>query len=175
MLTDKLCIELKNIARNFIPAKYLDDLTQEVFLQLLEMPKEKVNRLIASGDIYRYFNRMCKLNYYSKNSKYYYTYVKIYEHIFFHDGNKAYQNKKQMPDKLYIKEDADLIDQILSELYWYDRELSKLYVLGDNRNPKYTYTSLSAKTGISRISIYYTIKGVKKHIANRLKELRNEL
>ena len=73
MLTDKLCIELKNIARNFIPAKYLDDLTQEVFLQLLEMPKEKVNRLIASGDIYRYFNRMCKLNYYSKNSKYYYT------------------------------------------------------------------------------------------------------
>jgi len=175
MLTNKLCIELKNIARNFIPAKYLDDLTQEVFLQLLEMPKAKVNDLIASGDIHRYFNRMCKLNYYSKNSRYYYTYVKIYEHILFHDSNKSYNDKKQKHNDLYIKEDSDLIDQILKELYWYDRELFKLYVLGDKNCKKYTYTSLSAKTGISRISIYYTIKGVKKHITNRLKELRNDL
>ena len=172
MISNKLCIELKKIAQNFIPAKDLDDLVQEVFLQLLTMQEEKLQKLVDSGDIYKYFNRMCKLNYYSKNSRYYYTYNKILEHITFTDKSFIY---KQTYNNLYIKEDTDLIVQILSELYWYDRELFKLYVLGDNEVKNYTYTSLSAKTGISRISIYYTIKGVKKHIAKRLKDLKNDL
>lgn len=172
MLTNKICIELKNIAKNFIPAKDLDDLVQEVFVQLLTMPEKKLQDLIQSGDIYKYFNRMCKLNYYSRNSRYYYTYNKILEHITFTDG--TYKNK-HTDNNLYITEDADLIVQILSELYWYDRELFRLYVLGDQEAKNYTYTSLSAKTGISRISIYYTIKGVKKHIAKRLKDLQNDL
>ena len=172
MLTDKLCIELKEIAKNFIPAKDVDDLVQEVFVQLLTMDSKKLQELISSGDIHRYFNRICKLNYYSRNSKYYYTYNKIKEHIIFVDNTKP---TKQIQQNLYIKEDADLIVQILSELYWYDRELFKLYVLGDSDNKSYTYTSLSERTKISRISIYYTIKGVKKYIAKRLKELKNDI
>ena len=134
MISNKLCIELKKIAQNFIPAKDLDDLVQEVFLQLLTMQEEKLQKLVDSGDIYKYFNRMCKLNYYSKNSRYYYTYNKILEHITFTDKSFIY---KQTYNNLYIKEDTDLIVQILSELYWYDRELFKLYVLGDNEVKNY--------------------------------------
>ena len=175
MLSNKLCKELKQIAANFIPAEHLDDLTQVVFEQLLNMDKEKLYGLLDTGDIYRYFNRMCKLSYYSKNSQYYYTYNKINEHITFTE-----ESKKQTTNNLYINADegstnADVINSILNELYWYDRELFKLYVLGDEDVKKYTYTSLAKKTNISRISIYYTIKAVKKYVANRLKEINNDI
>jgi len=57
-------------------------------------------------------------------------------------------------------------------MYWYERELFKLYVLGDNEGKRYTYTTLSNKTKISRMSIYTTLKVVKNYIAKRLKEIR---
>jgi len=179
MLSDRLCKDLKAIASNFIPAKDLDDLTQEVFEQLLNMNSEKLEDLIEKGDIYRYFNRMCKLNYYSKNSRYYYTYNKMYELITFREHNEGLKlesiGKKYIDENLYNNIDADLINDLLSELYWYDRELFKLYVLGDSENNTYSYTSLSKKTGISRISIYYTIRSVKKYITKRLNEVKNDL
>ena len=176
MLTDRLCIELKKIAANFIPAKDLDDLTQVVFEQLLQMEKAKLDALINTGDIHRYFNRMCKLSYYSKNSQYYYIYGKINEVINFEQTNIS----KRKRDFLYINEEhlntnADIINSILDELYWYDRELFRLYVLGDENVKKYTYTSLAKKTGISRISIYYTIKSVKKYVIKRIKQMNNDL
>ena len=63
MISDKLCAELIEIPKNFIPAKDVDDLTQEVLMQLLDMPGKKLQRLIKKGEIHKYFNRMCKLNY----------------------------------------------------------------------------------------------------------------
>lgn len=171
MLSSKLCKELRDIAANFIPAKDLDDLVQEVFLQLLQMEPAKLADLIDKGDLHRYFNRMCKLNYYSKNSRYYYKYNKIREFITFVDRPKP----KQYDDILYTSEDSSLINTILDELYWYDRELFKLYVLGDDENGKYTYTRLSKKTGISRISIYYTIRGVKRYVTKRLNEMKDDV
>ena len=171
MLTRELINELKAIASNFIPAKDLDDLTQIVFEQLLTMNSEKLQSLIDKGDIHRYFNRMCKLNYYSKNSRYYYTYNKEYEHVSYR--TQAYD--KRFTDNVYINSDSELIDNILQELYWYDRELFRLYVLGDDENDSYSYTTLAKKTGISRISIYYTIRNVKKYIRKRLDELRDDI
>ena len=171
MLTKKLINELRAIASNFIPAKDLDDLTQIVFEQLLTMNKDKLQSLIDDGDIHRYFNRMCKLNYYSKNSKYYYTYNKEYEHV----NYRIQANEKRIADNIYINNDSALINSILEELYWYDRELFRLYVLGDDENDSYSYTTLAKKTGISRISIYYTIRNVKKYIRKRLDELRDDI
>ena len=100
VLTNKLCIELKKIAANFIPAKDLDDLTQVVFEQLLLMNKDKLQGLISTGDIHRYFNRMCKLSYYSKNSQYYYVYNKIEELLTFKEAEN-----KRTNDNLYITEE----------------------------------------------------------------------
>ena len=179
MLSDKLCRQLKSIAANFIPAADLDDLVQEVFVQLLTMESSKLQQLVASDEIYPYFNRMCKLNYYSKTSRYYYTYQKEYELVTYHtDLAKGMLHKtagKQYDDTLYIIQGVDIINELLEELYWYDRELFKLYVLGRLDDKKYTYTTLAQKTGISRMSIYSTIKGVKKHIAKRLNDIRNDL
>jgi|TARA_R110000772_G_scaffold95135_4_gene193351 hypothetical protein len=177
MLSNELCKELKLIAANFIPAVDLDDLVQDIFVQLLTMPKEKLKDIIENGNIRGYFNRMCKLSYYSKTSRYYYTYKKEYELVTFNNDVyvKALKHaeKKQTAAHLYIINNEAYIDKILNELYWYERELFKLYVLGDNNGKSYTYSTLSDITGISRMSIYTTIKGVKMYIEKRLKELNN--
>tara|TARA_Y100001938_G_C8005248_1_gene386956 strand:+ start:76 stop:609 length:534 start_codon:yes stop_codon:yes gene_type:complete len=177
MLTNKLAIELKKVAAKFIPANDLDDLTQEVFLYLLELPSEKLQQLIEDKQIKYYFIRLCKNNYYSKTSKYHYKYRKQLEHIEYTNSSLSV-TKKQDAINLYFNtdiEDSDLIHNILAELYWYERELFKLYVLGKHKDKKYTYSTLSQHTKISRMSIYTTIKGVKRYVSRRLKELRNDL
>ena len=180
MLTNALCKELKGIAENFIPAEHLDDLTQEVFLYLLEMPKGKLEQLIEDKQIKYYFIRLCKNNYYSKTSKYHYKYRKPYERELIDvitNGKYSIKKKHDTADLYFIEgdgyiEDSELVNDILSEMYWYERELFKLYVLGDNEGKRYTYTTLSNKTKISRMSIYTTLKVVKNYIAKRLKEIR---
>tara|TARA_S200002703_G_scaffold36891_2_gene32052 strand:+ start:2942 stop:3475 length:534 start_codon:yes stop_codon:yes gene_type:complete len=177
MLTDKLAVELKKVAANFIPAHDLDDLTQEVFLYLLELPSEKLNQLIEDKQIKYYFIRLCKNNYYSKTSKYHYKYRKPVERIEY-TNEKLGATKKQDAVNLYFNTDvldSDLIEGILKELRWYDRELFRLYVLGKKDDRRYTYSTLSKHTGISRMSIYTTIKGVKRYVKRRLKEVRNDL
>tara|TARA_Y100000401_G_scaffold108834_1_gene104458 strand:+ start:349 stop:894 length:546 start_codon:yes stop_codon:yes gene_type:complete len=181
MLTDKLAKELKEVASNFIPANDLDDLTQEVFLYLLELPADKLEQLVADNQIKYYFIRLCKNNYFSKTSKYHYKYRKPVEKITFTDSKlhaEYIQYLKQDAVGLYFNtdiEDSDLIHNILAELYWYERELFKLYVLGKVKDRGYTYSTLSHKTGISRMSIYTTIKGVKRYVRKRLKEIRNDI
>jgi hypothetical protein len=173
VIDNELFTQLKDTAANFIPAKHLDDVTQEVFMYLYE-DAEKLEQLIADKKIKWYFIRLCKNNYYSKTSKYYYKYNRPYKDVTFNDDLvKAVHIL--IPDDLYFIQDSDMINDILSELYWYDRELFRLYVLGDNDGRKYTYTSLSKKTKISRMNIYITIKKVKEYIKERLKQKRNDL
>ena len=164
---------LKEIAAKFIPAEDLDDLVHEVFLQLYENP-EKLNGIINNNKLKWYFIRLCKNNYYSKTSKYHYKYRRLHKEITFTNDLMRY-NFVLKTEKIYFIKDSELINKLLDELYWYDRELFKLYVLGENDGKSYTYSSLSKKTKISRMNIYITIKKVKKHIKNRLKEIRNGL
>jgi len=177
MLTDKVCIEFRGIAAKFIPLEHLDDLVQEVFLAILELPEEKLKQLIEDKKLKYYFIRLCKNNYYSKTSRYHYKYRKPNEHVY---RSGLQPSRKQDVAELYfiekdelVTEDADRINNILEELYWYERELFKLYVLGDNNGSRYTYSTLSKKTNISRMSIYTTIKGVKAYVAKRLEEQRS--
>jgi|TARA_R110002012_G_scaffold87458_2_gene216258 DNA-directed RNA polymerase specialized sigma24 family protein len=173
VIDNELFTQLKDTAANFIPAKHLDDVTQEVFMYLYE-DAERLEQLIADKKIKWYFIRLCKNNYYSKTSKYYYKYNRPYKDVSFNDDIMKLGLKLKSED-LYFIQDSDMINDILSELYWYDRELFRLYVLGDNDGRKYTYTSLSKKTKISRMNIYITIKKVKEYIKERLKEKRNDL
>ena len=173
MIDNQIYTTLVQTAANFIPAKDLDDVTQEVFMYLYE-DTERLEQLIADKKIKWYFIRLCKNNYYSKTSKYYYKYNRPYKDVSFND-NMVKNAQILISNDLYFIQDSDMINDILSELYWYDRELFRLYVLGDNDGKKYTYSSLSKKTKISRMNIYITIKKVKEYIKKRLKEKRNDL
>jgi len=173
VIDNELFIELKNTATKFIPSKDVDDVIQEVFASLYSKP-EQLQQLIKDKKIKFYFIRLCKNNYYSKTSRYYYKYDKAYKHISF-NTDVLLKVTKQKAQDLYFIEDSDLINSILDNLYWYDRELFKLYVLGDDDGKKFTYTSLSKKTKISRMNIYLTIKKVKEYLKAELKKVRNDL
>jgi phosphoribosyl-AMP cyclohydrolase len=71
VIDNELFTQLKDTAANFIPAKDLDDVTQEVFMYLYE-DTERLEQLIKDKQIKWYFIRLCKNSYYSKTSKYYY-------------------------------------------------------------------------------------------------------
>ncbi len=173
MITKEVYNELIQTARNFIPSEYVDDVTQEVFLNLYENT-DKLEQLIADNKLKFYFIRLCKNNFYSKTSKYYYKYDRPYKDISFNDDLVKYNNILTQ-ENLYFIEDTDLINSILDELYWYDKELFKLYVLGDNNGKNFTYSSLAKKTKISRMNIYVTIKKVKEFIKKRLQEIKNDI
>lgn len=173
MIDNELYTELVGTAENFIPANYIEDVTQEVFVHLYENP-ERLEQLIKDNKLKYYFIRLCKNNYYSNTSKYYYKYDRTYKDITYDDDIMKLAIKLK-GEELYFIQDSDMINEILSELYWYDRELFRLYVLGDDDGKKYTYTSLSKKTKISRMNIYITIKKVKQYIKDRLKEKRNDI
>jgi len=84
VIDNELFTQLKDTAANFIPAKDLDDVTQEVFMYLYE-DAERLEQLIADKKIKWYFIRLCKNNYYSKTSKYYYKYNRPYKDVSFND------------------------------------------------------------------------------------------
>ena len=53
------------------------------------------------------------------------------------------------------------MDLELDKLYWYDREVYKLYY---NPDKKETLDTLAKKTGISRNSLFTTIDNVRKKL-----------
>ena len=117
----------------------------------------------------------------STRSNFYYKYEKYYTHIDNHSYNShfsysndtmaySFDNNKNIYNipneevdnhKLNKLEEIDLI---LDELYWYDRELFRLYYNGE------TLDSLAAKTKISRNSLFTTIDKVREILKKELNE-----
>lgn len=164
--------KLQSIAHNICDDHLADDLLHDTLEILLEYDTEKIELIRTTGRLFFFSARVMTNLYYSKTSPFYYKYKKAsVEHNDDYDTNF---------DKIILTDDDDkslketrllIIDEILSEMYWYDRELFLLYFYGDNDGKKFTYTSMSEKLGISRRSIFYTIKQVKEHIKLKTDEI----
>jgi DNA-directed RNA polymerase sigma subunit (sigma70/sigma32) len=126
--------------------------------------------IIKDGKLFFFVARIMANMYHSKTSTYYYKIARFYDKHTLQDCNKMqkfiFTNNTKQQDKI------ELIEMLLDELYWYDRELFKLYYFGEIDGSKYTLSSLANKTGISRRSIFTTIKNVKTYIKKRLDEIR---
>ena len=104
-----------------------------------------------------------------------YKYNKYYELI---DSNNAaatyspnhYENKPEDNERSSTHIRLDAIEELLKDLYWYDRELFLTYYKGS-----YTLDTLSDKTGISRSSIFNTIKRVKDYIKDNINDKAKEI
>lgn len=55
---------------------YLQDLAQDLYLDLLQKPQEKIQEMYENGELRWYCTRMVVNNIKSKNSRYYYDYIK---------------------------------------------------------------------------------------------------
>ena len=161
--------KLLDIAKNICKTDYAEDLLHECVIAMYKYPKDELQSIKENGRLFFFGARIMANMYHSKTSRYYYK-IKKYsqQHIDY--------SRTNLDEFIFTSTDTsnqiENIMIILKDVYWYDRELFKLYYFGNNEGKKYTYTSLSEKTGISRRSIFYTIKGVKEYIKEKIDDFR---
>lgn len=162
----------------------IDDAVQELMLYFLQMNPETLKAIYVKDGkegIVKYGAIAVKRSLTSPRSKYFYKYRKYYTHIDGRSANPTYEvninNPKNFNNKYHYtqteakecpnKEKHILLDKIdfqLEKIYWYDREIFKLYYSGE------TLDSLAKKTKISRNSLFTTIDKVRKFLKENLDE-----
>ena len=156
----------------------VDEVIQELMLYFLQMNPETLKTIYdkdGEKGLIRYGAVVIKRSLNSKYSRYYYKYKKYYTRID-QRSNYTYETLEGEKNDRYLynlpnKDDQDqwykleLIDKELDDIYWYDRELFKLYYYEDN-----TLDSLAKKTGISRNSLFTTIDNVRRLLKDKLGE-----
>lgn len=167
----ELLPKLKEVAYNInSDTNKADDAVSMVIESMLNMDRKTLQDIYNKGGLLWYAIRCITLNLRSKTSRYYYKYKKYYERIDTNISNSTYsvhyfENNPEIEDLKDLEINLEAIQNLLNDLHWYDRELLITYYKGG-----YTLDSLSKKTGISRMSIFNTIKKVKKILKVKINE-----
>lgn len=159
------------------PEYLQDDLKAEVILILLQMDEDKLFALAGKNQLNFYAVRIIMNLIKSNTSPFYKKYRVINAHLdfFVTDGNKydsdflnrkteATVSKNVCKQDMYDLKDREIFEllqdramEAIESLYWYDRELVKLYIKFGN------YRAIEKDTGIPWESCYSTIrKSIKK-------------
>ena len=154
----------------------IDEVVQEQMLYFMQMNKETLIDIYDKDGlegIVKYGAVAIHRAVTSPRSNYYYKYRKYYTKI---DGsytnfNTVRTNKDitQIPDvvdeSIYKKLAIEKIEKELGNMYWYDKKVFEVYY-----NEGHTLDSLAKKTGISRNSLFTTLKKVR----TKLKEILDD-
>lgn len=135
-----------------------EDLRQEVALIVLEYDKEKLQDLVGkTKQVFKFWIvRVCCNQIHSKYGKMWRMYNQIMP---VEDITKFISEEQDIDDS---QRTIDIIQNKIKDLYWYDREILKMYIeLGSVRK-------VSAQTGIPHTSIFITIKNIRKCIKKSL-------
>lgn len=161
----------------------INDAVQELMLYFLQMNPETLKTIYEKDGelgLKRYGAVVLKRSLTSVRSPFYYKYKKYYKNLVgqtLSSSSSSYEKVQNdfhkslynLPEEIEIDtkwEKLEKIDKVLETLHWYDKKLFELYYTEKN-----TLDSLAKKTGISRNSIFTTIKKVKYIIK---KEIENE-
>ena len=157
----------------------VDEVVQELMLYFLQMNPDTLKAIYnkdGEKGIISYGAVVIKRSLNSKYSRYYYKYKKYYTKLD-DNCNISYETIDgeiipsrylyNLPEKEQVFQwnKLEQIDQVLDDMYWYDRELFKLYYYEDN-----TLDSLAKKTGIGRNSLFNTIDNVRSILKVKLNE-----
>ena len=149
-----------------------DDAVQILLLYFLKMNPETLKNIYqrdGKKGIIRYGAVALRRSFNSPRSEYYYTYKKYNLYI---DSYAVYKPTVGEKFKMLKENETstwelfEKIDNELDSIYWYDRELYKLYYTPEGE----TLDGLAKKTGISRNSLFTTIDNVRKHLIKVLNE-----
>ena len=154
----------------------IKDAVQELMIYFLQMNPDSLKAIYDSSGkdgIIRYGAVVLKRSLTSKRSPFYYKYKKYYTNLYgVNMTNTSTDNFHKsiynlpLEDAVEIKHiQLDKIDEILDDVYWYDRGVFKLYYYDGN-----TLDSLAAKTGISRNSLFSTIDKVRTFIKEKIND-----
>ena len=192
---NKIYIEISKLTNEFrvmahgltTDTEKINEAVQELMLYFLQMnPKiiENIYNKDGIEGIKRYGAVVLKRSLTSKYSRFYYKYEKYYTNIDslnyntsvtnsgdnISDSGSYYKSLSNIPNQ---EEESnwkklERIDQELDKMYWYDREMFKLYYYKEKG--KNTLDSIAKKTMISRNSIFNTIDKVRNILKKKLNE-----
>ena len=189
---NKIYLEISKLTDKFRTMAYglttdenkINEAVQELMLYFLHMTPSTLSSIWEKDGIdgiTRYGAVALRRALTSTRSNFYYKYEKYYTHIdsSVYNSNSSDTNEYFIPDGCRYKDISNIpnkevdnhklnkleeIDKALDDLYWYDRELFKLYYSGE------TLDSLAAKTKISRNSLFTTIDKVRTILKKKLNE-----
>jgi len=159
----------------------VDEVVQELFLYFLQMNANTLKKMYDTDGILgvtRYGCMIIKRNLTCKNNKYYYKIKKYYTRISsIYETDQTYEwletskRIENIPEELTIDNyyNLEIIDKELDKMYWYDRDVFKLYYYEGN-----TLDSLADKTKISRNSLFTTIKKVREELKRIINERKKK-
>ena len=160
--------ELYEIALKITKGNDLDaqDLTQEVYIIMLEYNQEKLQTIYDNGHL-KFWVARVMLNQYLRSSspfkKKHHTYLKDENAIV---GDLMHDNSESdISDKIVLEQRLELVNGIMNDLHFYDKTLFKVYYETDH-----SIRSLAEATGISTTSIFHTIKNVRNYIIDEVKD-----
>lgn len=145
----------KKISNNDVQWEDLLHLCLEDFLQ-----KENLSEIILSGGGKFYLIRMM-MNQYRSNTSYFHKQYREDIHEF--DPNLSEESEDPYADEEIDPDYQGQIEELLSKLPWYDRNLFEIYAI-----EQHSMSSLSRATGISRTSITLTLKRVKDYLKQNI-------
>ena len=157
--------KLKDMAYNIAGIKGKDDLLSFVIEELYKVDKQKIKDIIKNKQLTFYIARVMVNQYHSKTSRFYYKYNKYYE---YHvtgivEAISPDNTEKNTEEKELIEHQLEWIEKKLTDLYWFDVELFRIYF-----RDSHSLNSLSKATKISRATIYKAIRNVKNYLKNEL-------
>ena len=144
------------------------DLTQEVYIVMLEYDQEKLRTIYDNGHLGFWCTRVMLNMYIRSNSQFKKKHHEINKtgidneyrlNQLVCDGDEGIEEKILQEDRL------ELINNAMEDLHFYDKTLFKVYYETDH-----TIRSLAEATGISTTSIFHTIKNVRNYIKDEVKD-----
>ena len=146
--------EVNNAISKMKPIEFQQDLKSEVFLILAELDQQKLVDLYDRKQLRFYIVRIMLNLVQSTDKKFFKKYRDFVEWI--------------EVEKEDVKE-IDITEGLLGHieaLYWYQKEILRLYAFEFNRNAK----ELSRQTGIPYMSIIRTLNQVKKELKSKIRK-----
>lgn len=149
------------IVQGFGEFDYAEDIVQETYIVLTKYANEE--KLFNNGKLskgYVYFTLRSVLYQYHNTKK-------RIQKISIDDADTAIQipHNSQMDEQVAFYKVCQLIDDHLEGLHWYDKKLFKIY-----RDTDLSIRQLAKETHISWVSIFNTLKNVKRGIKEELTE-----
>lgn len=144
MYNDK---DINNAIGKMQPTYLQDELKEEIFLVVCEMPETKLMDLHSSGFLKFFIVRTMLNMAKSDRSTFYNTFRKTFS---------EYQDSYDPPEEVYCEEINTRLLDSLEGLHWYEVEILKLYA-DNGRNIQ----ALSKETKIPYRSLFKTIRKVK--------------
>ena len=147
-------VEVNDAISKMHPVELQEDLKGELFLILAELPEDKLIGLYEAKQLRFYVVRVMLNLVRSTDKKFYAKYRNFVEY-----------EEKEIADEQQT-DPTEFISKYFESLYWYEKELLRLYTFEFNRNAR----QLSRATGIPYMSIIRTLNKTKQDLKSKIRK-----